>query len=104
MKRLVLAACLLSASGLAPGFEVTNGPVVINTPPPVVIDPILLQPIGIAIILPKEPMGKEFGLNPAPAIPRALDPGAMLDGERPILTIEEEGVRMPDEQFTLPPE
>src|SRR5262245_53788566 len=41
-------------------------------------------------------------LDAAPAFPQALIPDAMLNGDAPIITVEEEGVRMPDKQFSLP--
>ena len=109
MKRLALAACLLSVSGLAAGQTggviVTNGPVEL---PPLAFDD--FQPIFSPIIV-SEPfritdlsgqVNATGRLDAAPAFPVALNPEAMLRGQAPIVTIEEEGVRLPDEQFTLP--
>ena len=106
MRHLVLAS-LLVLPGLATAFEVTVGrdPVIVNPPPP---------PLDLGTLPPFTLPETSFTVTPlnfdsvyraqdaVPGIPVAPNPGSMLLGEPVILTIEEQGVRMPDEQFSLP--
>jgi hypothetical protein len=122
MKRLLLAACLLSVPGLAAAQSGAAGSVTIDTgtginltttlPPGTILDLTAPPPGTVTIVTldfaPPTPLNfySMFGAalrpaDPALAVP-ALNPLLMLEGQRPIVTIEEDGVRLPDEQFTLP--
>jgi len=118
MKRFALATCLLAVSGLAAaqsGADLTliggagGNLTVINPPVGDTINIGDFQPIfgGTfqAYIIPNAFTDFGAAMRPelgTPAFPVALDPGGLLSGEVPIVTVEEEGVRMPDEQFSLP--
>jgi hypothetical protein len=108
MKRLVLAAALLSLPGLA---AAQDGGIVIGDGDFTVIDspfppgPIFTLP-GFNIVLPPpgEPVNPNAMANLMQERPRVplMNPDRLLLGEAPLVTVEEDGVRLPDEQFTLP--
>ena len=103
MKRLALA-CLLAMPGLATAFEVTVGrdPVIVNPPPDFGTLPPFTGVSATFLITPLNFDSVYRAQDAVPGIPVAPNPGSMLLGEPVILTIEEQGVRMPDEQFSLP--
>ena len=120
MKRFVLA-CLLSAPGLA--LAQSGGGVVITTPlpPGVVFNPVLpSDPITVGTLPAPGDFAAIFNISVGAPFPVRFDfisaasqqnmtrqtplliDAAAIDGTPVVITIEEEGVRMPDEQFSLP--
>lgn len=111
MKRLAAAFCLLALPGLASAFEVSIGPnpVIVNPPPPSALGPGDFQLVfeesssRVFIIADFSSLIGE-GMRQADQREMLLPLGAaaMLRGDTPLVTVEEEGVRLPDERFTLP--
>jgi hypothetical protein len=107
MRPLAFAACLLVMPGLASAFEVSIGPnpVIVVTPPPPPLDLGTLPPFTLPemSVAPVPSFGAVHRMQDAvPGIPVAPNPSSLLLGDTAIVTIEEEGVRLPDEQFSLP--
>ena len=106
MNRLAFAACLLSLPGLA---SAQDGGIVIGGDPIVIIEPSPPGPIftlpDFNLVLP--PPTEPVDLNAMAALmkerPRLPPPSPdrVLLGEAPLVTVEDDGVRLPDEQFSL---
>jgi hypothetical protein len=89
MKQVLLIASLLVMPGVA-GAQDAFAPIFSEAP---------------ARIFPLTDFDRQLNaaarMDGAPAIPNVLLPEVMLLGEDVVLTIEDEGVRLPDAQFSL---
>lgn len=112
-------ACLLALPGLAPaqqdaGLTLTSGPIDTSTLNLTLSGTSTLPPGDFQLIFEQSSQRvfiiADFSAVSAEAMRQAdqrevlfpQGPGSMLLGNAPIVTIEEEGVRLPDEQFSLP--
>ena len=102
MKRL-LAVALLALPGIAGALEMTSGAGVTVDPvaPPVILYPVTLPEFEFEVTVVENPFGGAV-LTGREADPRLAPIGdLLLLGEPVTLTVEEEGVRLPAEQFSL---
>lgn len=102
--RLALGCLLLAVSGAVSaqsGIVVIGLPgiVVENPPPPGEIQSPSFDPFFPTVAPVSINAAAHVAVDARPAFPQPLDPGAMLYGEQPILTIEEDGVRLPEQRL-----
>ena len=90
MKRVLFAACLLAAPGLAAAQA---------------DDFTRISNHNSSRVFPISGFGRIVGVEASPdraVVPLAADAQTVADGEVLLLFVEDGGVRLPDEQFSLP--
>ena len=101
MKRF-LAIVLLALPGIAGALEISTGNVTVDPlPPPGGFDPITVPDFDAHVTVLESPFGGAM-LTGRETEPRLAPIGdLLLLGEPVTLTVEDEGMRLPDEQFKL---
>jgi len=95
MKRFGLSACLIAVSGLASGQQAGPGDFSGSDFQPIFSD-------SSNRVFPLNFTTSVVGQANAAQVQVPLKPGETLDGESMPITVEGDGVRLPDEQFSLP--